>query len=365
MKEICKIEKCIGCLNCYNTCKSSAIELNEDNLGFLYAKKSLDKCIQCNMCEMKCPILKDDLREVYKYECFACKNKNEKIRLRSSSGGIFYLIAQEIINNKGIVCGAKYDKDFNVIHEIINKKEDIFELMGSKYIQSDLKNTFKGIHKKLEEGVLVFFTGTPCQVAALKVFLSKEYDNLITQDFVCHGVGSKKVLKQHIEEIKEKHKIKNLKKINFRDKISGWKNFSFSVLGENGKYSKDLINDNYMKIFLKNLCLRESCYNCKYKGTNRWSDITLGDFWNIEKIIKDFDDDKGVSAVIINSSKGKEWFEKIKKDIIFKSVKYEDISKNNICLDTSAIYNTHRDDFIRDFKKGINLNELNKNYFKR
>ena len=365
MKEICQKEKCVGCLNCYNTCKFSAIKLIEDDLGFVYAEKDLDKCIQCGICENKCPILKDEINKINKQECYACKNYDNEIRLKSSSGGIFYLIAAEIINNNGIVFGAKFDKDFNVVHGMIDKKEDIELFMGSKYVQSNVGYIFKIIQQKLEKNVLVFFTGTPCQVAALKSFLNKEYENLITQDFVCHGVGSKNVLKQHIKEIKEKYKFKDLKKINFRSKATGWKNFSFSISDEKNQYSKDIINDNYMKTFLKNLCLRKSCYDCRYKKKNRWSDITLADFWNVDKVVKDFDDDKGVSAVIINSEKGQIWFNKIKRQITFKKVNYDDISKNNICLDNSAIYNTHRNEFIKDLKNGTKLNDINKNYYKR
>ena len=365
MKEICQKEKCVGCLNCFNTCKFFAVNLVEDDLGFVYAEKDLDKCKQCGMCENKCPILNDEISNINKQECYACKNNDDDTRLKSSSGGIFYLIAEEIINNNGIVVGAAYDKEFNVVHKIIDKKEEIEQFMGSKYIQSNVGDVFNVIKQKLEDNFLVLFTGTPCQVAALKTFLNKEYENLITQDFVCHGVGSKNVLKQHIKEIKEEYNIKDLKKMSFRNKTTGWKNFSFSISDEKNQYIKDCINDNYMKTFLKNLCLRESCYDCKYKNKNRWSDITLADFWNVDKVIKDFDDDKGVSAVIVNSEKGQKWFNKIKKRITFEKVNYDDISKNNICLDNSAIYNRHRDDFIKDFKNGTKLDDLDEDYYKR
>lgn len=362
MKRICLKNECIGCLNCYNLCKSSAIKLEKDELGFVYAQIDEGRCIGCNICKDKCPILLEQSQDILINECYACKNIDEEIRMKSSSGGVFYLLAKYIISKNGIVYGAAFDREFNVIHKKIDKIENIVELMGSKYVQSNLGNIYYEIKLELENKVMVLFTGTPCQVAALKSYLGKEYTNLYVQDFACHGVGSKKVLDKHISELELSNKLENITRINFRDKISGWKNFSLSILADKGSYIKDLSKDNFMKAFLKNLCLRQSCYNCKYKGDNRMSDITLADFWGIDN---DFDDDKGVSAVIINTTKGKELFESIKDELVLKKVKYKDISENNICLEKSAIYNKHREDFIREVNTQMELSNIKEEYYKR
>lgn len=365
MEYICDKKDCIGCLNCINVCKFNSIELFKDELGFVYPKINNDKCKKCNACRNKCPIVSKKKYVIEYRDSYACKNKDDNIRLNSSSGGIFYLLAESIISKKGVVYGAVYDKKFDVLHKRIDKISSIKEMMGSKYVQSDLKDIFKLVKKDLENDILVLFTGTPCQIVALKIYLNKEYNNLYLQDFICHGVGSKLVLDIHIKNIKEKYGLKNIDSINFRDKISGWKKFSFSISYNEKKYFKILTEDEYMKTFLKNLCLRESCYDCKFKGNNREADMTLADFWGIEKIDKGFDDDLGVSAVILNTSKGIELFDLIKDKMITKRVEYSDISANNICLENPPIYNDNRNNFISDITKGIKLSELNDNYYKR
>lgn len=365
MKRICLKKECIGCLNCYNLCKFGAVNLKEDRLGFVYAEIDENKCTGCNMCKNKCPILAKQTKNVVINECYACKNKNDNVRLKSSSGGMFYALAKNIISQNGVVYGAGYDENLNVIHKRINKVKSIEELMGSKYIQSNINNIFYDVKKDLDANILVLFTGTPCQIYALKTYLGKEYTNLYLQDFVCHGVGSKKVFNKHLVEIKDNNKFKKVNSINFRDKISGWKKFSLSIKSDKEQYSKDLTEDNFMKTFLKNLCLRDSCYECKYKGDNRCADITLADFWGIDKLVKDYDDDKGASAVIINTLKGKELFENIKAEIVSRQVKYTDVSENNICLEKPPIYNRHRDEFIKDIESNVKLSNINEEYYKK
>ncbi len=365
MKRICLKEECIGCSNCYNVCKFGAIKLIQDELGFAYVEIDEEKCVICGACKNKCPILQNDKNPNLINECYATKNKDESVRLKSSSGGMFYEFAKHTISKGGTVYGAALDSTLNVVHKRIDTIEEISKLMGSKYVQSDVKDAYKDVKQDLEQEKIVLFTGTPCQIVALKVYLGKEYKNLYLQDFVCHGVGSKKILDKHIQEVKQEAELYNITNINFRDKISGWKKFSLSIKAKQGDYAKDLSNDNFMKTFLKNLCLRESCYKCKYKGKNRMSDITLADFWGVDKVVSDFDDDKGVSAVIINTGKGKELFENIKNNIITSKVEYEDISRNNICLENPPIYNRHRPDFIKDIESGIKLSEIKEEYYTR
>ena len=365
MKRICLKEECIGCLNCYNACKVEAIKLIQDELGFTYAEIDEEKCVKCAVCKNKCPILNTQEKQNLINECYATKNKDESVRLKSSSGGMFYEFAKYVISKGGAVYGAILDSTLNVVHKRIESIDEVGGLMGSKYVQSNVKNVCVEVKQDLEQGTIVLFTGTPCQIAALKVYLGKEYEKLYLQDFVCHGVGSKKVLDRHIQEIKQELELSNITDINFRDKASGWKRFSLSIKAKEGTYSKDLMQDNFMKTFLKNLCLRESCYKCKYKGEKRMSDITLADFWGVDKVITDFDDDKGASAVIINTNKGKELFENIKDNIITCKVEYDDISSNNICLENPPIYNRHRENFIKDIECGVKLSQLKEEYYTR
>ena len=366
MKVICSKEECIGCLNCYNVCKFGAIEVLKDDLDFIYAQVDGDKCVGCGACKWKCPILQkyNTERELIN-ECYASVNKDEEICSKSSSGGMFYELAKVVLDKEGVVYGAAFDSKFNVIHKRIDKLENIKSLMGSKYVQSDIGNIYGEVKKDLENELQVLFTGTPCQIAALNIYLGKQYDNLYLQDFICHGVGSKKILDKHISEIKQSYKLKNIKQMNFRDKISGWKNFSFSIYTKEGNYAEDLTKDNFMKTFLKNLSLRTSCYTCNYKGNKRQSDITLADFWGIEKVLPNFDAKNGVSAVILNTAKGKSLFENIKDKIVYEKVDFADISKNNICLENPPIYNRHRQDFIKDINEGIELSEIKEEYYTR
>lgn len=360
--EICKKEDCVGCLNCFNICKYEAIKIVEDELGFIYPEINVGKCKKCNACKNVCPVVKVQEVEGLKIS-YACKNKNDNIRKNSSSGGMFYELANEIISKDGTVYGAGYNEKFDVIHKRITQKEELKELMGSKYVQSDLKIVFINIKEDLEACKRVLFSGTPCQVNALKTFLKKEHDNLYLVDFVCHGVGSKVVLEKHVKEILKEQEEDKIKNISFRNKDNGWRNFNFKIETARKTYTASLKKDEFMKAFLRNLCLRESCYNCKFKGNNRTSDITMADFWGIEKVNKEFSDDKGISAIIINTKKGEQIFNKIEKNFDKISVTYEDIRNNNICLEKSSRINKYKKRYTEDVLNGVDLKEIDEKYY--
>lgn len=362
MMEVCKKSKCIGCLNCKKVCKFNAIDIEKDKLGFIYPVINKN-CKNCESCKKKCPIMINNKNETLLNICYAAKNKNDNIRKKSSSGGIFFLLAEEELKN-GIVYGASYTK--NVLRHVrITKMDELEKILGSKYIQSDLDDVFEEIEEELKNGTNVLFCSTPCQVAALKIFLQEDYDNLFTIDFICHGVGSLKVLNYHLNDILKSTKSKEIKSINFRDKSTGWNKFSMSINTEKEKYSKVHSEDNFMKTFLYNLCLRESCYQCKFKQNNRWSDITLADFWGIDNVIENFDDDIGTSAIIINTKKGKDKFDLIKNHMLLSEVEYEEINKNNISLSNTSLYNKCRDEFINNVIENKTLQKLDNNYFRR
>lgn len=349
MIEIRDKSKCCGCSACANKCPRNAIEMKEDENGFKYPYVNMDLCIKCNLCEQVCPII-NRVEKENKPKAYACINKNEEIRKESSSGGIFTLIAEEILNKKGIVFGATFDEKFNVKHISIDSKDELYKLRTSKYLQSNILDTYKEAKKFLENERLVLFTGTPCQIEGLKSFLMKEYSNLYTQDIICHGVPSPKVWNKY-KEYRKNIDREEPEKINFRNKDNGWHEFNLKFNYKDSSYAKSQKDDLYMKAFLNDLCLRDSCYECSFKKYNRLSDITLADFWGINNIDKGLDDNKGTSLVIINSEKGKLLLKDIESDCIIKKVNLEEAIKFNKSFTQSVKKNKNRDKFFLDLEK--------------
>lgn len=324
MIEIKDKSKCSGCHSCMNICPKNCIEMKVDEEGFWYPTVDKEKCIECGLCEKRCPILNDMSIENTPY-AYACYNKDEEIRKESSSGGIFTLLASYIIDNGGIVYGAAFNQNFEVEHIEVTNKQDLRKLRGSKYIQSKLGNTYSKIKEQLNQNKLVYFSGTPCQIDGLLCFLNKKYDNLICQDIVCHGVPSPKIWKHYLK----KFDLEKNAKISFRDKSTGWDSYSFSIKQDNNSFKELSSQNEYMKVFLKDLCLRPSCYDCHSKSLHRNSDITLADFWGIKEVCPEMYDNKGTSLVFINSDKGKKLFDKISNDIKYQEVDINRASRYN------------------------------------
>ena len=324
---------CTGCTACKNTCPKQCIEMQMDKNGFVYPKiKDLSACIECRKCERACPVL-GNIRFSNQTVAYAAFSKNEKMRMESSSGGIFSELAKEILLQGGVVYGAAYNEQFEVQHCCVDTVDDLRKLRGAKYAESDLGNSFSDILKRLKTGQKVLFSGTPCQVAGLKSFLGKEYDNLFCIDFVCHGIPSPTVWKNYVEYRAKKDANGELpKNINLRSKHTGWSKYQYSNVFEykNGKkYSALSIDSLFMKLFVGDYISRESCENCKFKGYNRVSDITLGDFWGIWDIDPQMDDDKGTSVVLIQSEKGQQLWNIIRDQIVYKEVSLEQASEQN------------------------------------
>ena len=346
MKKIVDNSKCCGCHACFNICPKGAIKMIEDDKGFKYPIIDEKKCINCGLCEKVCPILNAKKNE-YEKKVYAIINKNESERINSSSGGIFILLAKTIINKGGIVFGAAFDDDFKVKHICIDTIDDIYKLQGSKYVQSEIKDTYKKVKKFLEQDKYVLFTGTSCQIEGLKTYLIKDYDKLYTQDIICHGVPSPKVWQKYLEYQKENNN-ENIRSISFRNKDNGWSLFRTKILFDNKIYSKSLSDDIFMKAFLRNTCLRSSCYNCSFKNDYRNSDITLADFWGVKSAHPNLFDDKGTSVVIINSKKGEELFNHIKSYCIYEESKMDYIYKFNPAYLKSAIKDKKYDQFFQN-----------------
>lgn len=269
--------------------------------------------------------------------------------MESSSGGIFTLISELVIQSGGVVFGAEFDENYNVRHSYVDNMEDLQKFRGSKYVQSTIGNSYYDVKKFLEQGRQVLFSGTPCQIAGLKRYLRKDYDNLICQDIVCHGVPSTYVWEHYKKFIANGRRISGVK---FRDKSTGWKTYSLQIDFDDGSSYNDIGNENsYIKGFVKDFYLRPSCYECKYKTLHRESDITLADFWGIEANEPELDDNKGTSLIFINSDKGRITFEDIKKDIVFKILDIKKAITHNPSACKVSLYNKKRLSFYRKYKK--------------
>lgn len=343
--------RCCGCKACYNICPKQAISMIEDEKGFQYPKVNKEKCINCGLCEKACPFLNKKKTDK-ELKAYAVKNKNIEIRMNSSSGGVFSIIAKYILENKGVVFGASFDNDLNVKHIMIKDEKDLYKLRTSKYVQSDINDTYRETKMELEKGKMVLFTGVPCQIYGLVNYLGKNYDNLYTQDVICHGVPSPKVWRKYLEYIKNKNNNEEIASANFRFQNPSWKDFEMKFSFHNPKikdYHKRHDKDLYMNLFLQDTILRDSCYKCYFRDYKKISDVTLGDFWGIQNVDKNIDDDRGTSVVIVNTEKGKKLFEEIKKKSEFKEVKYENVLKYNPALTESPKVNKNREQYFKSF----------------
>lgn len=351
MLDIKNKSMCSGCSACKNICPRNAIVMLEDEEGFVYPKINSKFCISCGLCEKVCPILNQKAEEVTLPKAYAAYNKNEKIRMQSSSGGIFTEISNQILKNDGVIFGAVFDENFNVIHDEITNEQDLEKIRGSKYIQSNINFTYKNARQYLQSGREVLFTGTPCQIEGLYSFLGKDFENLYTQDLICHGVPSKKVWRKYLEYRK---KVDNdlPEKLTFRNKENkGWSNYEVSFKYCNKVVNIDHNKDLYMKIFLCDALLRPSCYDCKFKKKHRRSDITLADFWGINNVVPDMNDEKGTSLVIVNSKKGEKLLSKISNNIECKLVDFETAIANNKSMLKSADIEKKREDLANNLDK--------------
>lgn len=368
MLEIENKEKCSGCHACYSVCPTKAIEMVEDEKGFKYPVIDQQKCVNCHLCEKTCPIINKKIVD-NEPKAYSCYNKNNEVRSKSSSGGIFTLIASKILEKNGVVFGASFNNKFMVEHIYVEKEEELYKLRGSKYLQSIIGDSYKQAKKFLEEGRYVLFTGTPCQIEGLLSYLNKDYEKLITQDIICHGVPSPKVWNKYLE-YREKEDGEIPLEINFRSKENGWKNYNLKFRYNGHEYKNNQNTDKYMQAFLKNVSLRESCYNCSFKKINRLSDITLADFWGIEKVNPKMFDDKGTSLVIVNSKKGNKLFNSIQDEIVKEEININEAIKYNPSMITSFKPDKNREKFFEhldnmEFKELVNKYTEKPNFVKK
>ncbi len=331
--------------------------MKPDIEGFMYPYFDKSTCIDCGLCEKSCPVINQN--EPQKpISVYAAINPDEDIREKSSSGGVFTVLAEKVIEEGGVVFGAKFNNCWEVVHGYVEVIEELEKLRGSKYVQSRIGSTYREVESFLKTGKKVLFSGTPCQVAGLYRYLHKYYDNLITVDFICHGVPSPGVWSKYLNEVVIAGKQAILD-VGFRNKSKGWKRFSFALdMKKNSDTVSMLspVNKNpYMSAFLHDLILRPSCYQCPVKGGKSCSDITIADFWGVQNVNPNIDDDKGTSLVLVNTEKGK-------SAIPFDNLHYEvstgDALKYNSAYYKAANMNPRRFAFFTSLEKGENLHQI-------
>lgn len=333
MQQIIEENKCCGCGACFASCTHKAISIQLDFEGFEHPVINQDKCIDCGFCQTVCPVLQYEKRsDIRKSNCdvqlgYAAKNRNYRQRLESSSGSIFPPIAEWVIDHKGLVVGAAYDNDYNVIHKIIETKEKLTLLQGSKYLQCKTDTeTFKLIRKNLLIGRKVLYTGMACQVEGLKSFLRKDYESLYTIDLICMGIPSYVVWQKYLKTFFNGEKIKA---VNFKEKSIGWDTFSFRLETDKRIFKERGMRNLYLRSMFLSWNMRQSCFNCPFKHAERLSDFTLADAWGISRSTPEIDDNKGLSSVIIHSRKGLKLWQEIQYSIESVEVNIDDIARGN------------------------------------
>ena len=350
---------CCGCGACSNVCPKGAITMQEDENGFIYPKIDESKCIKCGLCLKTCAYKnKESKFKVIKSYAAICKDKD--VLSKSASGGVFAAIALNIIKQGGVVFGCSMEKDskgrLEPQHIKVTKLEELSKLQGSKYVQSNTKNIYNEVKNELKENKTVLFSGTPCQVAALKQFIGNtKSDNLYTIDIICHGVPNAKMFKDYIEYLEQKNNIK-IKDFTFRDKSKGWGLFAKVKYNNEKEKIIPCINSSYYQLFLDSLIYRENCYSCPYASSKRVGDITIGDYWGVD--IEHPDDlknnhiksSKGISCIMVNNEKGQTLINNYAIDLVKINSKFEKIKKHNGQLNFPSKYTKKREELMTLYK---------------
>lgn len=340
---------CTGCGACEQVCPCGAIAMQADAEGFLRPVIQADACVDCGLCARTCPVLEPTTTSGASV-AYAARAREDALREVSSSGGVFSLLAMEVLNQGGVVFGAVFDEDFRVVHRVARDPHELVGLRGSKYVQSRIGDTFRQAKEYLEDGTTVLFSGTPCQIEGLHKYLQHTYDHLITQDLICHGVPSPMVWDKYVQE-QEKAYRSSLCGVNFRHKSPSWRRYSLQLHFCNTKtYTAMRSDDPYMRSFLQDLTLRPSCYQCPFKKLHRVSDITLADFWGVQECAAHMDDDRGTSLVICHTDKGRAWFNRLQDALQYEPTDLQAAVAHNGAMLQSAPLPSVRHAFMQDIK---------------
>ena len=340
MIQITDKQNCCGCNACGDACPKQAISFKTDNEGFWYPEVDMQKCIDCGLCEKVCPVLQADRLKKNDFgtpKCFAAQNKNLESLFNSTSGSAFVAFAEKIYRDGGYVGGAAFNEDYSVRQFISNDKADLEQLRNTKYVQSNSVGFYKQVEELLKAGEKVLVCGLPCQMAALRSFLRKDYENLIIVDLICLGINSPRILPAYLHWKEEQHGSK-LVYYKAKNKELGWRQLTTKMVFENGEVEYDKQDTNYFTqgFISTHAFARPSCYECKFKGTPRIADITIGDFWGAQKYVgKEYDHDLGTSCVLINSQKGLDFYESVRSKFRDKEIRFEDVLAGNKALVSS------------------------------
>ena len=342
-------DNCTGCRACEQLCPKHCISIRPDNEGFMTAYIDKEKCIECGLCKKRCPQNRSNLLNQTTKRVIGARLKDEQTLHKSASGGAFAGLAIDVIKNGGIVYGVRYDKQLRAFHSKAESFEELIPLLSSKYVQSNTEHTYAEVKDNLKDGRKVLYSGTGCQIAGLKSYLNKDFPNLILVDLICHGVTSPLLFSKYIDLLERKHHAK-IEEFNFRDKKGGWGlGYKYKYSGKN-RYGICNMSP-YYKYFLDGNAYRECCYKCKYAKTKRCGDITIADYWGIEKFHPQFYSTKGVSLILINTPKGNDLWETVSADFysIESKLEYAIIENENLTKPTKR-----NDDIRNNIYKGIN-----------
>lgn len=359
--------KCCGCCACVDICAHKAITLKNDIEGFWYPELNTDLCSECGLCEKICPELNIEKLKKNDYhtpaKTIAAIHKRMDVRWDSTSGGAFSALADAMYEQGGYVSGAIYNDDFSVRNYISNNPEDLVKLRSSKYLQSKAEGLYTEIRTLLRNGERVLACGTPCQMAALRSFLRKDYENLIIVDFICRGVNSPKVYRKYLDSLERKHGGKVVY-VKAKNKELGWRNLTRKVVFDNGAvYYGVSMEDDFRRGYHTNVYCRPSCYTCQYKGFPRMSDITIADYWGIEKVDPNLDNNIGTSMILLNSKKGEDFFELVKDKLEYRETSFQSILPGNPALVSPlSPAKIDRGQFFIDLDKGT-FEEVTEKYF--
>lgn len=348
-------KKCSGCTACQQICPKHCINMFSDIEGFLYPKVDLKNCINCGLCEKACPDI-NPLECSLPINCYAVKNNNLDIRKASSSGGVFSLLAEKVLSKKGVVFGARFDSHWQVVMDYTENIEGLDKFRGSKYVKCYVGDSYSKVKDFLSSGKKVLYSGSSCQIAGLRKFLKHDYKNLLLVDYLCHGAPSPLLWKKYIEEI-SRNDVSSLTNISFRNKKRGWKKFSIIIKKGKEVLADSVFSENiYMRAFLSDMSLRPSCYQCSARNGHSGADITIGDHWAIRDINSSFDDNKGVSLVLINTEKGLCAFENLNANII--ETDFVESKKWNGAFYEKTEEHLHRKRFFRKLQYRTDVSAL-------
>lgn len=343
--QICRAEQCTGCLACMNICPKEAISVGTDKYGVTHPVIQQDKCVSCRLCVRTCPV-NNPLPLNQPLVCFAAQREDRVVREHSTSGGIAAALSETIYGDGGCVFGVAVENDGEVRHICAQTKEDVDRLRGSKYVQSSIGLTYQTVREKLGTGAEVLFVGTPCQIAGLKSFLGREYEKLYCVDLICHGVPPASYLQQHIRTVTKEKKVNS---VSFRNPKVG---FCLCLKQDDRLlYRADRVHDTYFHGFFRGVTYRENCYQCPYAGQNRCADMTIGDFWGIDRKTLRVIHSGYISVVLVNTQKGQKLFDRIKEDVLWEERAVSEAVAGNAQLQHPSIKHPQRETFLLAYRQ--------------